>query len=139
MCGLDIIPGFALISAQGKLRSFYLCFTEERSVLECPPRAHSSTRITADTMGLWGWVVGCPHTEVSWSQLDLEGSSHFLTPLNIPSQQVGQTAIHVVMTTHAVSGSPFPTLGLGAFAVHPDARERPGLGFQPSLPPQSQV
>lgn len=34
---------------------------------------------------------------------------------------------------------PSPPWGLGAFAVHSDARERPGLGFQPSLLPQSQV
>lgn len=56
----------------------------------------------------------------SWDVLTqgLPGAS----PLNIPSQQVGQMAIHVVRTTHAVSGSPFPTVGLGAFAVHPRGR-----------------
>lgn len=75
----------------------------------------------------------CPHTEVSWSQLDLEGSSHFLTSLNIPSQQVGQTAIHMTMTTHAVSGSPFPTVGLGCLCSTPRrvGEARPGVSAQP--------
>lgn len=136
---MDIIPGFALFNAWGNLKFFYLCFTEERSVLEHPLRVHSSTRITADTMGLWGWVVGCPHTEVSWSQLDLEGSSHFLTPLNIPSQQVGQMAISVVMTTHASFWLSLPHRGGWCLCSSADTQERPGLGFQPSLPLQSQV
>lgn len=37
-----------------------------------------------------------------------------------------------IMTTHAVAGSPFPTVGLGAFAIPSRAGEaRPGVSAQP--------
>lgn len=105
---------------------------KERSDPECPPRAHSFTRITADTMGLWGWVTGCPHSEVSWSQLEFEGSSHFATPLNIPLEWVGQTAIPVGTAPCAISASPCPTVGLGDLQNTQMCRRGQAWGFSPA-------
>lgn len=114
------------------LKFFSLCFKKERSDPECPPRSHSFTRITADTMGLWGWVTGCPHSEVSWSQIELEGSSHFATPLNIPFECVRPTTIPVGMATGATSAYPCPSLGLKALQNTQMCRRGQAWGFSPA-------